>query len=93
MIIKGSPFHHFFPNLSKDPPTKKKGKNWIFRKFDKNFHEDDMDVLKPPSHDLGITCVSTDPRRSGQLVGVENLILTKEEIRNLLEIQSKSDDQ
>ena len=60
---------------------------------DPSSDEDDMDVLKPPTHDLGRTCVSTDPRRVGQLVGNENLILTKEEIRKLLEIQSKLEDQ
>ena len=52
---------------------------------DPSSDEDDMDVLKPPTHDLGRTCVSTDPRRVGQVVGNENLILTKEEIRKLLE--------
>jgi hypothetical protein len=60
---------------------------------DPSSEEDDMDVWKPPTHDLGLTCVSTDPRRTGQLVGGENLILTKEEIRKLLEIQSKLEDQ
>ena len=53
---------------------------------DPNSDEDDMDVLKPPTHDQGLTWVSTDPRRVGQLVGGENLILTKDELRKLLPV-------
>jgi hypothetical protein len=39
------------------------------------------------------TCVSEEPRRSGLTEGGENLIITAEELRRLLQAQCKEEDQ
>jgi hypothetical protein len=46
-----------------------------------------------PINALGYIYVSTDSRRAGQTVGGENFMLTKEDLRKLLEIQRQLEDQ
>jgi hypothetical protein len=41
----------------------------------------------------GYLCVSADPRRSGQTEGVENFIITTEELRQILKAQCEEEDQ
>jgi hypothetical protein len=41
----------------------------------------------------GYLCVSADPRRSGQTEGVENFIITVEELRLILKTQCEEEDQ
>ena len=55
--------------------------------------EDEMTDSKLFPKSIGFLCVSEDPRRTGKTVGGETFILTRTELKILLEMQRDMEDQ